>query len=202
MIDLNEIKLYLPKYLSESSEQDLFENLKDFPQNLDARMYTTRHLDDEVIFQGDGIEGFLVINLPDRTIKETKVVVLSNTCDIDLNNFRLHFSSLCYSPMFDLGKYIQKLEARQIASPERIRQFAESVRRQKISQIFFLPKGGKMSSDAFIFFDKINSCDNDSILRQNLTQKRLFTLSNYGFYLFLFKLSIHFSRVREAVDRD
>jgi len=90
MIGLDEIKLYLPKYLSENSEQDLFENLKGFPQNIDSRMYTSRHLNEEVIFQGDGIEGFLVVNLPDRTIKDAKVVVLSNTCDIDLNNVRLH----------------------------------------------------------------------------------------------------------------
>ncbi|MGI0011227.1 MAG: hypothetical protein ACREAE_07490, partial [Nitrosopumilaceae archaeon] len=75
MIDLDEIKLYLPKYLSEDSEKNLFENLRAFPQNIDSRMYSTRHLNEEVIFQGDGIEGFLVINLPDRTIKEANVIV-------------------------------------------------------------------------------------------------------------------------------
>ncbi|MGH7453298.1 MAG: hypothetical protein ACRENG_18255, partial [bacterium] len=122
-------------------------------------------------------------------------------CDVDLNNVRLLSSSISYSPIFNLSKYIQKLEARQIAPPERIGQFVESVRGQRISQIFFLPKGGKLTSDSFIFFDKINSCDNNSISRQDLNKRRLFTLSNYGFYLFLFKLSIHFSRIREAVDR-
>lgn len=201
MIERDEIKKYLPKYLSESSEQNLFDNLKEFPQNIDSRMYTTQNLSDEIIYQGDGIEGFLVINLPDRAVKDANVVVLSNTCDIDLNNTRLHSSSICYSPIFNLNKYIQKLESKYSTSMERIKQFEESVRRQKISQIFFLPKVGKLTSDSFIFFDKINSCDTNSIKREALNKSRLFTLSNYGFYLFLFKLSIHFTRIREAVDR-
>lgn len=34
-----------------------------------------------------------------------------------------------------------------------------------------------------------------------IKQKKIFTLSNYGFYMFLVKLSIHFTRVREGVDR-
>lgn len=201
MIDFEEIKLYLPKYLSASSEQNLFDNLKDFPENIDSRMYSNSQLNDEIIFQGDGIEGILVINFPDTTIKEAKVVVLSNTCDIDLNNVRMYATSICHAPIFNLNKYIQRLEARKPASLQKIRQFVESIRKQRISQIFFLPEGGKLKFDSFIFFEKINSCDNESIPREELSKRRLFTLSNYGFYLFLFKLSIHFSRIREGLDR-
>jgi len=61
MIDFEELKLYLPKYLSASSEQNLFENLKDFPDNIDERMYSYKYFEDDIIFQGDGLEGFLVI---------------------------------------------------------------------------------------------------------------------------------------------
>lgn len=202
MIDLEEIKLYLPKYLSTSSEQNLFENLSDFPKNISSRIYSTRHLSDDLIFQGDALEGLLVINLPDPTIRETKSVVLSNTCDTDLQNVRMYPSSICYSPIFNLNKYIEKLKAKKIASPQKINEFTSQIKNQRISQIFFLPKGGKLTSDSFIFFDKINSCDNNSISREGLSSKRLFSFSNYGFYLFLFKLSMHFSRIREDIDRD
>ncbi len=201
MIEFDEIKKYLPKYLSESSEHNLFDNLRDFPQNIDTRLYASRNLDDKIIYQGDGVEGFLIINLPDRTTKEAKVVILSNTCDIDISNVRLYSSSICYSPILNLDKYVQKLESKSSASVDRINQFKESVRKQRISQIFFLPKGGKLLSDSFVFFDKINNCDTNSIKRETLKERRLFTLSNYGFYLFLFKLSIHFTRIREEVDR-
>lgn len=201
MIDFEAIRLYLPKYLSVSSEQNLFENLNDFPENIDSRMYSVIDLNDEIIFQGDGVEGLLVINFPDKTIKEARVIILSNTCDIDVNNVHMYATSICYSPIFNLSKYIKRLETKNVSSPEKIQQFAESIRKQKISQIFFLPKGGKLKSDSFIFFNKINSCDNHSIPREELSKKKLFSLSNYGFYLFLFKLSIHFSRIRESIDR-
>lgn len=201
MIDLEEIKLYLPKYLSAESEQNLFKNLKDFPDNIDSRMYSTMLLDDQIIYQGDGLEGLLIINLPDSRIGKAKAMVLSNTCDIDINNVRFFTTSICYSPIFNLQKYVNKLMARKAAPAERISQFVQSLKKQRISQIFYLPHGGKLDSDSFIFLDKINSCDNSTIDRQELGKIRLFSLSNYGLYLFLFKLSIHFSRIREGIDR-
>jgi len=201
MIDLEEIKLYLPKYLSAESEQNLFKNLKDFPDNIDSRMYSSMLLDDQIIYQGDGLEGLLIINLPDSRIGQAKAMVLSNTCDIDINNVRFFSSSICYAPIFNLQKYVNKLLARKAAPAERISQFIQSLKKQRISQIFYLPGGGKLNSDSFIFFDKINSCDNSTIDRQQLAKTRLFSLSNFGLYLFLFKLSIHFSRIREGIDR-
>lgn len=201
MIDLEEIKLYLPKYLSPESEQNLFENLKDFPENIDARMYSTRLWDEQIIYQGDGLEGLLIVNFPNMQIARAKSLVLSNTCDVDLNNVRVYSTSICYSPIFNLQKFITRLELKKIATPEKISQFVQSMKQQRISQIFYLPKGGKLASDSFIFFDKINSCDNTSIERRELSKNRLFSLSNYGLYLFLFKLSIHFSRIREGIDR-
>lgn len=119
MIDLEEIKLYLPKYLSVESEQNLFENLKDFPENIDSRMYSALLLDDQIIYQGDGLEGLLVINLPNSYIRKEKAMVLSNTCDVDINNIRMFPSSICYSPIFNLQKYINKLIARKVAPSEK-----------------------------------------------------------------------------------
>jgi hypothetical protein len=158
-------------------------------------------LDDHIIYQGDALEGLLIINLPDSHIGKAKAMVLSNTCDIDINNIRIYSSSICYAPLFNLQKYINKLKARKAAPAEKISQFVQSLKRQRISQVFYLPGGGKLDSDSFIFFDKINSCDNSTIERQALNKIRLFSLSNYGLYLFLFKLSIHFSRIREGIYR-
>lgn len=201
MIDFEEIKIYLPKYLSIESEQNLFNNLKNFPNNINTRIYSTFHLNDQIIYQGDGLEGLLIINLPDSHIRKSKAIILSNTCDINLDNIRMYPPSICYSPIFNLQKFINRLKVRNAASPEKISHFVNSLKKQKISQIFYLPKGGKLDSDSFIFLNKINSCDNSSIERKNLNKMRLFSLSNYGLYLFLFKLSIHFSRIREDVDR-
>jgi hypothetical protein len=201
MIDFEDIKLYLPKYLSVESNENLFENLKDFPENIDSRIYNTRILEEHTIYQGDGLEGLLVINFPDTRIDKVKSMVLSNTCDININNIRLYPSSICYSPIINLQKFIKKIEIRKTASREKISQFIQSLKKQRITQIFYLPKGGKLKQDSFIFFDKINSCSNTNIKTSELKNIRLFSLSNYGLYLLLYKLSIHFSRIREGVDR-
>ena len=47
MTDFEEIKKYLPKYLSEESTKTLFEDLKAFPDNINNRFYSNV-LDDEL----------------------------------------------------------------------------------------------------------------------------------------------------------
>ena len=54
MITEDELKKYLPKYLSEENYKTLLAELKSFPYNIDGRMYTSM-LDKNVIFQGDGL---------------------------------------------------------------------------------------------------------------------------------------------------
>ena len=48
----------------------------------------------------------------------------------------------------------------------------------------------------------MNNCDLQSLDVVELTQNRLFTLSDYGFYVFLFKISIHLTRIRENIQRN
>lgn len=51
-------------------------------------------------------------------------------------------------------------------------------------------------------FDCIFSLPSSKEFIEKLTSERIFTLINYGFYLLLFKLSVHFTRIQEKVDRD
>lgn len=53
----------------------------------------------------------------------------------------------------------------------------------------------------FVSLDKIYHVDNRFINRDTLEDQRLFSLSDYGFYMLIFKLSIHFSRIQEKVNR-
>jgi len=75
------------------------------------------------------------------------------------------------------------------------------MRKQLISSLSYLPKGSKLPDECVALLDHVNSCDVSVLTQENVVEKRLFSLSNYGFYLFLYKLSIHFTRVREAIDR-
>lgn len=203
MISFEDIKTYLPKYLSPESEKKLFANLKEFPSNIVGnRLYTNKLRDDKVIYQGDGLEGLLAINLPETKVHCLPAMILSNTCDIgpDKKSFRPS-NNIVYSPILNYDKYIERV-VKSIKSDEGyLHSHENAVKRQEISSIFYLPKSGRLVNDSLVFLDKVISCDAQYFKDLNLEKSKLFTLSDYGFYLFLFKLSIHFTRIREGVDR-
>ena len=215
MKNFEDIKLYLPKYLSESSINELIENLKNFPQNISkdsnikafpdnisSSIYNSLLWYKETIFQGDGLKDFLVVNLPEEKIGKAPCIILSNTCDTDLNNKRGFPAQICYAPIFDLEKYKQKLIETKVKTIEATEQHIQSIKNQYVTQMLYLPIGGALSYEGIVFLDRINHCDNKSILRDNITERRLFMFSNYGFYLLLIKISIHFTRMQEQQDRN
>ena len=76
MIPFDEIKKYLPQYLSVPSQENLFEELKSFPDNIDQRFYSDLLARHTIIYQGDGLAGILVVNLPDEKVNAAPVMVI------------------------------------------------------------------------------------------------------------------------------
>ena len=67
-----EIKLYLPKYLSPTAEENLFEALREYPENIDSsKLYS--NMDKEIIYQGDGLKNLLFIKLPEESIRSKRL---------------------------------------------------------------------------------------------------------------------------------
>ncbi|MBK0370568.1 hypothetical protein [Flavobacterium agrisoli] len=198
---LDDFKLYLPKFLSAESDKELFDSLRGFPNNIDSRIYTNYLTNSDIIYQGDGIEEMLCVNLPDATIKPVPSMILSNTCDVDLTNVRNFPSQLVYAPIFNLEKYQNSLYKNSEKAKEQIDSHIQSVKDQKITQIFYLPKVQGKMDDSIVFFDKVCNFPNKLVPRENLKDRKLFTLSDYGAYLFLLKLSIHFTRIQDKVER-
>lgn len=200
-MNIDDISIYLPKYLSPDSQSSLYENLRNFPDNIDKRIYASG-LDSSIIYQGDGIKDLLIVNFSNKEIKETKSsIIISNTCDIDSSNVRFVPSQIVYAPIINLNQYRSKLLESNI-NPEKVNSHIEAIIQQRISNIFFLPCLNDDFEDSIVFLDRIYNIENDYIKRNQLNQKRIFSLSNYGFYLFIFKLSVHFTRLHESVDRD
>ena len=200
-MNLDDIKIYLPKFLSAESEKELFAGLKDFPNNIDGRLYTSYLYDSEIIYQGDGLMDLLVVNLPSPEIRPVPSMILSNTCDIALENMRNFPSQVVYAPIFNLKKYHDKLYLKSRNSKKQIDSHIDSIKHQRITQIFFLPKIEDKIDDSIVFFDRVCNFPNKLMERNNLKERRLFTLSDYGAYLFLLKLSIHFTRIKDNVER-
>lgn len=198
---LEDIKLYLPRYLSEESRNALVESIRNFPPIPSDKFYTECLETQDTIYQGDGLKELLFVNLPDTEKKEQNGIVLSNTCDISPDNHRLFESRMVYAPIIRLDNYKAILEEEGVTT-ERIDQHIESIRKQQITQIFFLPELNDSLRESLLFFDRLYNLPSDYVKRDTLKSRRIFTLSNAGHYLLLFKLSFHFTRMQDKVDRD
>lgn len=198
---VEEIKLYLPKWLSADTEKEFYKCITQFPKELDDKSFYTEELvDDENLFQGDGIRDLLFVNLPSEKIDKVSGVVLSNTCDVSLANERKFFAPrIVYSPIINMERYRTSLLKR--LSQVEVDGHILSVRSQRITQIFYLPGLDGVLEESLVFLDRVCSCKNSEIQREGLKDQRLFTLSDFGAYLFLMKLSMHFSRIQDKVQR-
>jgi len=201
MLSLEDIKLYLPKYLSPKSTDNLFDELKQFPENIDKRLYSKVCDYKDKILQGDGLINLPVINLPESTVKDASVMVISNSCDNDPDNIRFFDSRVCYCPIFKLNKYKNML-LESGEENDKVDFHINSIRKQQLAQIFYLPNGAGLEEESFIFFNKVVSCDSDTIFQEGKNRNKIFSLGNYGIYFFVFKLSIYFTRLNEGIDRN
>lgn len=198
---VEDIQKYLPKYLSEESQEELFLEIRKFISKSNSNnLFTTFLSDQKTLFQGDGLNGLKFYSFERQEVKDAPGVVLSNTCDISLENKRFIPNSITYAPLISLEKYQKLLEGNGISSA-RIEGHLKSIRNQEYTSIFYLPPIDGKIQESIIFLDRISNITNTKELATYLLENRLFTLSNFGFYLFLLKISIHFTRIREGVDR-
>ncbi len=197
----DEIQLYLPKYLSAENYDILIKELGAFPENMDSRMYTTID-DDSLIYQGDVISGLPCVELNhlEYGCKYRDCIVLSNTCDIDVNNKRLFGSRLMYAPLIDMEKYKNVLLSRNAVTDRQLADHIKAIKTQRVSQILYLPESSGFK-ESIVFLDRVLNIDNRVIDRGTLRARRKSSFSDYGFYLFLFKMSVHFCRLQENVKR-
>lgn len=197
---LDDVKIYLPKYLSEEQQAKLFDELSAFPENVDGRFYTSFLKDEEILFQGDGFKEVSYPDYENQKFRTVKGFLVSNTCDSNLGNTRMFTPYISVAPIFSLQKWQDVLLSN---FPEAsVQSHVDAIRRQRVSQFFYLPVNGAGTEEMFVRFDCVFSIPAGQELEQSLLKGRLFTLSNYGFYMLLVKLGIHLTRIQERVDRD
>ena len=108
---------------------------------------------------------------------------------------------MVYSPVIALEKYEKLLLDNGLFSSVALQAHVGAIRRQEITQIFYLPSSSADLPESIVFLDRLCHCDSAFIHREDVSARRLFSLSQYGLYLFLYKLSIHFTRFHENIDR-
>ncbi|MDZ7755505.1 hypothetical protein [Rhodohalobacter sp.] len=199
---LEKIKRHIPTYLNPETKKQLFDELKSFPDNIDQRIYSSQEkLSDTIIYQGDIIKRQPIVFLPDINVKERRVFIISNTCDVDLNNPRPIPNRITYCPIIDLSAYANIVKrSNHFSTDEGISSHIESIKKQRVTSMFYLPEHG-VYKESIVLFDSATSLNLDEKRKQGMLENRGLKLGNYGFYLFLIKLSIHFTRIEENVDR-
>lgn len=200
---LNNLDLYLPKYLSETTKEGLLQSLRQFPDNIDAHFYLNSGLSSRIdtILQGDGVRDMWFYSFTKKGLYKAPCIVISNSCDISQENERHTPVNICYAPIINLDKYRHQLI--QQYGKEKADSIINSIRKQETTQYFYLPKMVPIFNyEGIVFLDLITNTPNDFECHSRMMKNRIFTLSQYGFYLFLVKLSIHFNRMGESLDRD
>jgi hypothetical protein len=200
-MNFEEIKLYLPKFLSAEAERELLHEMRNFISGtLKNRYYSSFLEKNPIIYQGDGFFNLPLYDYDENKIKHTKSVVLSNTCDVDMENPRKFPIFITHCPLINLSKYKAHLERSSITN-EQIESHITSIKNQEVTQMFYLPKNQILEDDSIALLDRSFSSPNNLIDRNNLQSNRIFSLSDFGAYLFILKLSIHFTRIQDKVER-
>jgi hypothetical protein len=194
-IQFEQVRLYLPQYLSPDRQQGLWDELKAFPNN--RSIYSTRNEDPDAL-QGDGWRGFVAIDFHSLDRKTVSGLVLSNSCDLSLANKRTTTPNITFVPLMKLQRYLAVLENNGQSDQQRAN-VAASIRRQEVTSVMHLPAIHGQMEESLALFGDVRSQPLDHFTVGN--HSLLFRLSDFGFYLFLFKLSIHFTRMLEGIER-
>lgn len=200
MVDINDYQIVLPPYLSEQSTAELLADIEKFPEHY-GELYTSYLPEPNILYQGDGISGLPMLYADGKCtdIKLNASIVLSNTCDMDNRNKRKYSTYILYCPIFKLTKFKEGIES--IHGKNSADSLVASIKKQACTSILYLPAWKSGQDDGIVFLDRIYHIHSSMIDLNRLSETRLFSLSNFGFYLLLLKLSVHFCRMQEKVDR-
>lgn len=191
-----QIKLFLPKYLTPDQKKELYGELAAFPDF--KQFYLCNSTLSYELLQGDGWGGLVAINFYRREPKVVKGLVLSNSCDVSSGNARNIPVNLLFAPIIRLSRFAERLQQAGQSSQQIDNQLF-AIRSQMSTSVFYLPKAEGVIDESVVLLDDIHAEPLEYFL--NNEKQPLFTLSQHAFYVFIIKLSIHFCRFQEGVQR-
>ena len=199
--DAESLEQQIPHYLTAADKQVLVSELKAISSGGTAD-YFLNTLQDSFkadMLQGDGWTGFQLFLFNTGERRSVRGLVLSNSCDVDPANPRIVPSRVIFAPLVKLATYRKLLEVSGIER-NRVKEKIKNIMAQRTTNVFYLPVGGPLKEDYIVRFDEVHSMPVAAHVDDGGRQK-LFTLSNTGFYMLVLKLSVHFCRLQEQVNR-
>lgn len=198
MISMEEMQVFLPSYLSAETKEELFGQLAKFGDDGSWQPFGRGSVYPDHLLQGDGIRDMVFSQLPASRTEAGNGLILSNTCDIDRENQRKIPARVIYCPLIEKGRFEDFVNRVYGAGAEG---FLRDTRAQQTTNIIYFPEVDGELTGFYGLLDRVINIGLDH-LPANLHEKsKIFTLSQVGFYLFLIKLSIHFTRMQEGIAR-
>lgn len=186
----------IPAYLSAADKEALVKALKDFPQY--ARSYYYDVADKDAL-QGDVWTKFSVYDFVNQKVVGVRGIIISNSCDISPDNKRFVPARISFATLLSFNKYENMLLANGIDF-KKVQSHLREIKEQKITSMFYLPERKDVHEEMIALFQDLHSTPLE-VFEKNPDKKRISSLSQFGFYLLLFKISINFCRFMEGVNR-
>ena len=190
----DQIRLFLPPYLNPTNKRALFQSLQAFPEN--HAVFWEAAPEGELL-QGDCWEGFVVLDFETADRRSVKGLVLSNSCDVAPENKPDGHAAIVFTPLLNLQGFADLLLANG-KTHEQVESQLAAIRKQHVTAVFYLPAFRDLP-ESIVLLDDVHSQPLGRFLDGQ--RSRVFALNQYGFYIFLLKLSMHFCRFQEAVQR-
>lgn len=199
--DAEALQKQIPFYLTAEDQRALVDELKAIAGGGAPEYMLSGYRDSfkEVMLQGDGWRGLQLFLFESGERRSVRGVVLSNSCDVDPENPRDVPGRVIFAPLVKLSEYKALLDGSGI-DQEKVGTKIASIRAQKTTNVFFLPASGLLAEDYVVRLDEAHSMPVAAHIKGGEREK-LFTLSNTGFYMLVLKLSVHFCRLQEQVNR-
>ena len=199
--DPDSLKQQIPYYLTAEDSKVLIKELKTISKGGTANYFLDPDNDSfkANMLQGDGWRGFQLFKFDTGERRSVQGLVISNSCDVDPENPRDVPARAIFAPLVKLAEY-EKLLRKNGIDARRVNEKIASIRAQKTTNIFFLPASEPLTEDHVVRLDDAHSMPVAAHVADS-NREKLFTLSNTGFYMLVFKLSVHFCRLHEKLNR-
>lgn len=180
----DDLAAYLPDHIKPFAEQ-----LKQFPKDFEKWVYASSPAADT--YQGDvfAILPFAHVDDDGDVVRADHVgMVISNTCDIQIDQSAF----VVVAAVIALDDYRKQSELK----GEELENHIRAVVDNKLSQIMFLPETQGFGS-ALVDFGNVCSISTQHF-HATAREKKIVSLSQYGHYFLLVKLSYHLTRPEAA----
>jgi hypothetical protein len=208
----DELELLLPPYLTASNKSRLTDALAQFVNRNERKEidYEDFYKDynHPYFLQSDTVKEirFAEWNFSSASYEKayTDAIIISNTCDISFDNIRTLNAKQCLmAPLIEFEEYLKNLISGGYTTNQ-IATFTSNVKSQLTTNIFYLPADDRGGKEYLVLLDHVFWFPTSELntYRSDISRTRIVSLSHFGHYLFLLKLSYHLCRLPEQCDRE